>query len=166
MIKLHLVYNCKHALQRKWQCVVDGHMTEPPVESSCTSVVFLQSLRIMMFIGKLNGDEICAGDIRNIYLESTCDEKVAFVAVPEFVERVGNVMIIKKALYGLQISGSCFYHLLASVLYDLVFKADPDIWMCGCKRIGNVATYVDDLIYVGEMSKAFFQSLIDTGFHR
>jgi hypothetical protein len=81
-------------------------MTEPPIESPYLSVVSLQSLRMVMFIRELNGYEMCAGDIGNAYLESTCDEEVAFVAGPEFGARAGHVKIIKKALYGLQTSGS------------------------------------------------------------
>jgi hypothetical protein len=78
----------------------------------------------------MNGYETCAGDIGNAYLESTCDEKDAFVAGSEFGARAGHLMIIKKALDGLQTSGSSFYRLLASILLILAFfpsKADPDI---------------------------------------
>jgi hypothetical protein len=52
-------------------------MTEPPVQLPYLSVASLQSLRMMMSIGKLNSYEMCAGDIGNAYLESICDEKVA-----------------------------------------------------------------------------------------
>ena len=110
-------------------------MTEPPNESPYSSVVSLQYLRMMMFIGELNGYEMCDGDIGNAYLENTCNEKVVFVAGPEFGERAGHLMIIKKALYGLRTSGSSFYRLLASVLHDFAFfpsKADPDIWIRIC----------------------------------
>jgi hypothetical protein len=75
-------------------------MTEPPVESPYLSVVSLQSLRMMIFIDELNGYEMCAGNIGNAHLESICDEKVAFVAGPEFGAIAGHLMIIKKALYG------------------------------------------------------------------
>jgi Reverse transcriptase (RNA-dependent DNA polymerase) len=143
-------------------------MTEPPVESPYLSVVSLQSLRMMMFIDELNGYEMCAGNIGNAHLESICDEKVAFVAGPEFGAIAGHLMIIKKALYGLRTSGSGFYRLLASVLHNLAFfpsKADRDIWMHDCKTHWEyVATYVDDLLYVGKNSKHFFQSLLDVGF--
>jgi hypothetical protein len=63
-IKLHLFYDCKHDLRRKCRCVAGGHMT---------------ALKMVMFISELNGYEMCGGDIGNAYLESTCDEKVAFV---------------------------------------------------------------------------------------
>ncbi len=38
-------------------------MTEPPIESQYSSVVSLQSLRMMMLIGELNGNEMYAGDM-------------------------------------------------------------------------------------------------------
>jgi hypothetical protein len=43
-------------------------MTEPPIESIYSSIISLQSLRMMMFIGELNDYETCSGDIGNAYL--------------------------------------------------------------------------------------------------
>ena len=41
------------------------------------------------------------GDIGNAYLESFTQEKVCFIAGPEFGALSGYTMIIVKALYGL-----------------------------------------------------------------
>jgi hypothetical protein len=69
------------------------HVTDPPIESSYCSVVLLQSLRMMMFIGKLNDFEMCLGDIDNEYLESGYDEKVTFEAGPEFGGKAGHIAL-------------------------------------------------------------------------
>ena len=59
-----------------------------------------------MFLAKLNGLELCAGDIGNAYLEAYTKGKVAFIAGPEFGTLEGFLMIIHKALYGLRTSGA------------------------------------------------------------
>jgi hypothetical protein len=58
-----------------------------------------------MFLAELNTLELWATDVGNAYLESTTAKKVYIVAGPEFGEREGHILIIRKALYGLQSSG-------------------------------------------------------------
>ena len=45
------------------------------------------------------------GGIGNAYLELYMQEKVYFIASPEFGPLSGHTLIIEKALYGLQSSG-------------------------------------------------------------
>jgi hypothetical protein len=102
-----------------------------------------------MFLAELNNLELWATDVGNAYLESTTTENVYIVAGPEFGEREGHILIIRKALYGLKSSGQRWHDRLHYCMIDLGFtpcKAEPDIWM---KRNGQtweyVAVYVDDL---------------------
>jgi hypothetical protein len=56
-----------------------------------------------LFLAKLNHLELWATDIGNVYLEAYTSEKVYIIAGPEFGEHEGHILIISKALYGLQI---------------------------------------------------------------
>ena len=67
-----------------------------------------------------------AGDIGNAYT----NEKVHFIAGPEFGELEGRTIIISKALYGLCSSGARFHKKLSDTLRDMKFKpcyANPDL---------------------------------------
>ena len=168
MIKLHLIFDCKHDFRRKARMVAGGHMTDPPKDTTYSSVVSLQSLRTVMFIGELNGMKMCAGDIGNAYLEAYTTEKVCFVAGPEFGELAGHTLIIVKALYGLRSSGARFHDLFAETMSGLKWfpsKADPDVWMLDCgDHWEYVATWVDDLLYIGMEPEKFYATLRELGY--
>jgi len=67
--------------------------------------VSLRRVRLLAFIGELNGLKIWSTDIGNAYLEMYTKEKVYIIAGPEFDDREGHVLLISKALYGLHSSG-------------------------------------------------------------
>jgi Reverse transcriptase (RNA-dependent DNA polymerase) len=76
-------------------------------------------------------------------------EKVYIIAGPEFGERKGHILIISRALYGLQSSSTRWHDRFADCIREIGFfpcKAEPDIWM---RKKGNlyeyIAVYVDDL---------------------
>ena len=103
------------------------------------------------------------GEIRNAYLKSYTQEKVYFVAGPEFGQDAGRTFIIDKALYGLRSSGLCFHEQLSKVLCTFEFqwsKVDPDLWM---RDIGDVweyiVVYVDDIIVAMKDAQGFFDAL-------
>ena len=66
--------------------VAGGHVLPPPLESVCSGVVSLRSIRLICFIAELNSLDLCQGDISNACLESHCTELLAFTAGPEFGE--------------------------------------------------------------------------------
>ena len=110
--------------------VAGEHLTGMLDALTYLSVVLLQSLRTVMFIGELNDMKMCAGNIGNAYLEAFTTEKVAFIAGPEFGDKAGHTMIIVKALYGLKSSGARFHDLFADTINILVqfpSKADSDV---------------------------------------
>ena len=87
--------------KRKGQLVARGDMTLEPEELVYSSVATLQSLRIVAFLAELNGLVLMPGDIGNTYIESYTQEKVYFIAGPEFSHYAGHTFIINKTLYGL-----------------------------------------------------------------
>ena len=115
-IKVRFVFDVKADGKRKGRLVARGDMTPEPEEAVYSSVASLRSLRILVFLAELNGLEIMQGDIGNAYLESYTQEKVYFIAGPEFGPLAGHTLIIDKALYGLRSSGLRFHEKLSSVL--------------------------------------------------
>ena len=61
---------------------------------------------MLLFISELSGLEAWSTDIGNAYLEAHTDKKVCIHAGPEFGSRQGHILLIDKALYGLQSSGA------------------------------------------------------------
>jgi hypothetical protein len=167
-IKVWMIFDVKQSGRRKARLVCGGHLTPPSDDTYYSSVASLRSMRIVMFLAELNGLEICAGDIGNAYLTSYTNEKVTFVAGPEFRDfgHEGHTMKVIRACYGLRESGSRFHERLAGVLWSEGFvpsKADPDVWM---KDFGDhweyICTYVDDLIYAGHNARLFFDDILQS----
>ena len=162
-ITVHLVYACKHDGRHKARLVAGGHLTETPIDSVYSSVVTLRGTRLLTFIAELNGLDTYCTDIGNAYLESYTKEKVYIVAGPEFGERAGKTLIIRKALYGLKTSGVRWHERFADVLRDMEFfpsRAEPDIWMKDCgDHYEYIAVYVDDLLLVSKNPKLLLDTL-------
>jgi hypothetical protein len=151
-IRVHMIYDVKHDGRHKARLVAGGHLTPIPLESIYSGVVSLKGLRIVTFLSELNQLPLWGADITSAYLEALTDEKVYFIAGPEFGPLCGHIMVIFKALYGLRSSGLRWHERFADVLRMMDFepnKADPDIWF---RRNGDkyeyIAVYVDDLAIV------------------
>jgi Reverse transcriptase (RNA-dependent DNA polymerase) len=102
-----------------------------------------------LFLDELNKLQLWATDIGNAYLEAYTSKKVYVVAGPEFGDREGHILVISKALYGLQSSGARWHDRFTDCIRELGFfpcKAERDIWM---RKNNNqykyIAIYVDDL---------------------
>jgi len=145
--------------------VVDGQLTDVPLDSVYSSVVSLRGLRLMLFLAELNGLETWATDIGNAYLEAETNVKVYIIAGPEFGELRGHLLVIFKALYGLRTSGLRWHKRLADCLRDMGFapcKAEPDIWMqCNGDIYEYIAMYVDDLAMAAKDPKSLTKALKD-----
>ena len=162
-IKVKFVFDCKADGRRKGRLVAWGDMTPEPEESVYSSVATLCSLHIVLFLAELNGLNLMQGDIGNAYLELYTQEKVYFIAGPEFGQEAGHTFIIDKALYGLCSSGQQFHERLLKVLPTFEFrwsKVDPDLWM---RDVGDVweyiVVYVDDIIVALKEAQGFFEAL-------
>jgi len=54
-IRVHMMYAVKHDGRHKARLVAGGHLTETPIDSVYSSVVSLRGIRILAFLGELNG---------------------------------------------------------------------------------------------------------------
>ena len=96
--RVHLIYDVKHDRRHKARLVLDGHLTEIPVEAIYSSVVSLRSLRLITFLAAHNKLELWGANICNAYLESYIKEKLYIVAGPKFgPELEGHILTMKKA---------------------------------------------------------------------
>ena len=93
-IRVHLIFAVKHDGRHKARLVAGGHLTPDPIESIYSGVVSIRSLRLVIFLAKLNNLEVWGADIGNAYLEAKTKEKLYVVAGPEFEELEGHIMVI------------------------------------------------------------------------
>ena len=70
--------------KRKGRLVAHGDLAPEPDKAVSSSVASLQSLCAIIFISELNKLKLWQGYISNAYLESYMQEKVCFIAGPEF----------------------------------------------------------------------------------
>jgi hypothetical protein len=156
-IDVHMIFDVKSDLTRKARLVAGGHQTDPPKESTYSSVVSRDSVRIAFTLAALNGLDVLAGDIQNAYLNAGTKEKVYTIAGPEFGSNAKRPVLIVRALYGLKSSGARWRDHISGTLRSGGFTscyADPDIWMRqNCKPDGTkyweyVLCYVDDILVV------------------
>ena len=92
------------------------------------SVISTRSLRLSIFLAKLNNMDVQGADIGNAYLEVPTREKLYIVAGPEFEELQGHILVIHKALSGLKSSGLRRSQRLHDIMLQFGFKpckADP-----------------------------------------
>ena len=124
----------------------------------------LTRCNMVAFISQLNGQHLLQGDVGNSYLEPYTNEKVYFIAGPEFGHLEGHTLIIIKALCGLCSSGVCFHDKLADALHHMGFTpsfSDQDVWMCAPalenQMYDYVVAYVDDLFVTMKHPEQFFE---------
>ena len=117
---------------RKARWVKDGHRTPDPTTSAYAGVVSRESVRVALTYAALMSLEVMAANIQNAYLQAPSSEKDYIICGTEFsLENVGNVALIKRALYGGKVAGRVFWHHLRSCMDFLGFvscRGDPDVW--------------------------------------
>ncbi len=99
-ITVHFVYAVKHDGRHKARLVAGGHLTDTPIDSVYSTVVSLKGVRFVIFAAELNQLLVWTTDVGNAYLESYTQEKVYFIAGPEFAPfgLEGHILLIVRAL--------------------------------------------------------------------
>jgi hypothetical protein len=168
-ISCHMIFDVKSdTLARKARFVAGGHRTDPPKESTYSSVVSRDSVRLFFLLAALNDVDVLACDVQNAYINAETKEKVWFRGGKEMGSNQGKVIVIVRALYGLKSSGARWREHMAQTLRNASFvscKADPDLWLRpavkddGTKIYEYVLCYVDDCIFQGLDPKKFMDYL-------
>ena len=170
VIRCHLIFDIKMNLTRKARIVAEGNRATPDADVPVyASVVSRESVRILFAIASLNNLKIRAADITNAFLNAPCLENICFKAGPEFGDKEGQWVIVRRALYGLVSSSAAFAIHRNQVLYDMGFlpcEADPDVWMRRSKRKDGqgdyyeyIAAYVDDVLAISENPDAIMKEI-------
>ena len=156
------MFAVKHDGRHKARLVAGGHLTPDPIESFYSGVVTIRSLRLVIFLPKLNNLEVWGADIGNAYLKAKTNENLYVVAGPEFEELEGQIY---KALYGLKSSGLRWAQRIHDIMLDMGFspcKADPCVWLRKAKcstKYEYVAINVDDLLIACTCTSEFIHTL-------
>jgi len=170
-IPCHMIFDVKAVdLSRKARYVAGGHKTDPPKESTYSSVVSRDSVRIAFLVAALNGLEVMAADVQNAYLNAPTSEKCYTIAGLEFGQaNVGRPVYIVRALYGLKSSAKQWRDHICATLEALEFfpcRADPDVWMkkathsvTGDLYYEYILLYVDDILAVSEFPRKIMDFL-------
>jgi hypothetical protein len=82
-IRVNVVIDVKHDRRHKDRLVADSHLTRIHVNSIYSSVVSLRGFLPVLFLVKLNHQQILATDIDYAYLDAYTSEKVNIIAVPD-----------------------------------------------------------------------------------
>jgi hypothetical protein len=170
MIRCHMVFDVKIGdLTRKARFCANGNETDPPKDSTFSTVVSRDTVRLFFLLAALNDTEILSADIQNAYLNAPMREKLYTIAGKEFGPKFeGRPVLIVRALYGLRSSGKAFRDYLATNLREMGYvssKADPDLWMRpdtktdGTEYYNYVICYVDDVAVTMEDPKEFMDAL-------
>jgi hypothetical protein len=83
-IVVHSVFAVRHDMRHRARLVAGNHLTNPTSEGSYSGVVSLRSLRIALVSAELNALQVVVGDVSSAYLEAYTQERVCFMAGPEF----------------------------------------------------------------------------------
>ena len=138
--------------------VKDGHKNSDPDQSTYAGVVSRDSVRISLSYAALKGIDVMESDIKNTYLQDPSSEKHYIICGGGFgLEHIGNIYLIRRALYGGKSSGANFWKHLQYRMTHIGFpycKDEPDIWMrksikyYGSSYWGYVILCVDDALCI------------------
>jgi hypothetical protein len=131
-IGCHIVFDIKMGFTRKARFYAGGHTTDTPVVMTYSSLVSRDSVQIGFMLAALNGLDVMACDLENVYLNAPCMEKIWFEGGIECGSDKGKVCVVVCALYGLKSAGALWRVTLAQALCDIGFIstiADPDVWI-------------------------------------
>ena len=169
-IRCHMVFDVKIGdLVRKARFCANGNETDPPKDSTFSTVVSRDTVRMFFLLAALHDTDILSADIQNAYINAPVKEKLYTIAGKEFGPKFeGRPALIVRALYGLRSSGKSFRDFLASNLREMGYvssKADPDLWMMPDSKVDGteyyryVICYVDDVAVTMEEPKRFMDEL-------
>ncbi|KAI2506167.1 hypothetical protein MHU86_8302 [Fragilaria crotonensis] len=94
--KLSMIFEVKQDGRRKARLVAGGHMVDPMGINSRSTVVKGISVRLLDLIAHRDNLPILCGDIGNAFITANCLEKIYSRAGPEFDDREGSIMILRR----------------------------------------------------------------------
>jgi len=160
------VFAVKSDLRRKARLVMNGSIVDKEHELERYSPVLqIKSGRILATIAHSRGQQIRMADVSNAYINADTRENIWTQAGPEFDDKAGMIILVRRAMYGLPTSGREWCAHLARALTSMGFRrtlGDPSIWMR--KDMDNgvweyIAHYVDDILVISHDPDKHIESL-------
>ena len=152
----HLIFDFKMELTSKDRYVAGVHLNNHPFSMTYASVVSCGSVRLAFLIVELNDLDILSGNTQNAYLNAPTKEKVFLYDGDEWKSDQGEIVIVVRAIYGLNSSALAWRNHLSEILGNrLVFQsslADTDAYFkeatdkTGDEYYTYILFYVDDLM--------------------
>ena len=166
----HLIFDVKLSenSQRKVRFVADGRLVETPASVTYSTIVYRDSVRILLLAAALNGLEVKGTDVQNAFLSANNLDKHCLRVVPEFGPDQGKVFIVVRALYGLKSASAAFRAFIDRKLDEIGFQsspADPDVWLRPAVKFNGkeyyewVLMYVDDILAISMDPTAILKSM-------
>lgn len=164
--RLKWVFDVKNDLRRKARLVCQGQLLDILDHIVYSSVCKQILIRLLLVIANKSKLDVLSGDVGNASPTATTEEKAWFVAGKEFgPSRVRNVVVIKKALYGLASSASRWHLHFADTLRDMGFiptRFDRDVWIrlnSDGKTYEYICSYVDDFMIFSRDTKKIMEEI-------
>ena len=133
------IYDVKFDGRRKCRLVAGGHRTDPPKEDIYSGVVSMEAVRLAFTLARMNGSQVCAGDVGNAFSHGKTREKVFVIAGPEFGADAGKRMIIDRSLHGLKSSSARFHeHLSERLRHTCSTDHRKQIQTCGARKSATI----------------------------
>ena len=136
-------------------------------------VAKLHTIRILMSLAVNLKRDLWQMDVKNAFLQGELEDEVYMRPPPGLEDMVkpGNILRLKKAIYGLKQSPRAWYHKLSTTLNGRGFvksQADHSLFtLTSNKGIVVILVYVDDIIITGSnqegisSTKAFLKTAFD-----
>ena len=130
-IQVHLICDYKKYVRYKAFMVASVNMTGPNLNTYYYSFISLHYMRTVVFLAELNNIDTLTGEISNAYLTELTAENIFFDSGAYFAlfGHSGHFLLIKTALYSLNISGDIFHSCVSDALTSLGFV--PPMVGCG-----------------------------------
>ena len=131
-VKLTMIYEVKQDGCRKAHLVAGGHLVDPHCISTRSTIIKGVNLRLLDVIAHRDNLKVLCGDVGNAFVTDPCLEKVYSRASLKFGDRHNSIMVLTKALYGLQLSNCTFRRHFEDFLHSMGFHSvlyNCDVWM-------------------------------------
>ena len=103
---------------KRARLVAGGFMTPKlDTEDTYSSMISLDTIKLPFLAGELQDLKCMTGDISSAYIQAHTTELIYAITGPEFGPNAGQILLVNKALYGLQSSRNEWHAKLADNLY-------------------------------------------------
>ena len=129
-ITCHLIFDLKLDMTCKAQYVAGGNLNDFPTYMNYSSVVSHDTACIVLLMDDLNNLDVLAGGIQNALLEAPVKENIFFYEGYKRKADKYKVVIVVRALYGIESSSLQFRNCLAENLGNQIgyksYLDDPE----------------------------------------